>query len=299
MVHGPTSAPPILACPLCRLPLPNVSACACGFKPRLVDGIVDLMTPEQLTEYGEFSAAYDRLRARQKWGGEDLDLPFGPLGHHEVWAVRRRTFKRLDRLLQNECPSKGTALDVGAGNCWLTRHLDHWGFAATALDVNDGAQDGLAAGAAFLSCGDSFERVRAPMGCLPFLDQVFDAVVASRSMQYCRDLAYTLGEFKRVLKPSGVIVVLDSPWYEREKDGVRSHEEGVRDLVERWGLDEAHARRSFFLFRDAFDDAIRRNSLEYRHIRVWPGRARAIESVKGRFFERRIASFPILMISAT
>ena len=180
----------------------------------------------------------------------------------------------------------------------LTRHLDHWGFTATALDVNDGPQDGLAAGAAYLSCGDSFERVRAPMGSMPFLDQVFDLVVASRSLHYCLDLASTLAEFRRVLKPSGVIVVLDSPWYQREKDSVRSQNERVRDLVERWGMDEAHARRSFFLFRDAFDDAIRRNSLEYRRISVWPGRARAIESVKGRFFERRIAAFPILKISS-
>ena len=65
----------------------------------MADGIIDLMTPDQLAEHGEFSAAYDRVRAEQQWGGEDLDLLFAPRGHHDVWATRRRTFERLDRLL--------------------------------------------------------------------------------------------------------------------------------------------------------------------------------------------------------
>lgn len=254
------------------------------------------MTPEQEADYAVFCAAYEDVRRREGWGGDDLELPFEPRSHHEIWAVRRRTFKRLDHLLQRECPRGGTALDVGAGNCWLARHLDHWGFQTTALDVNDGPQDGLQAGAGYLEVGDKFERVRAPMESLPFVEAVFDLIVANGSLHYSRDLGATLGGFLRVLKPGGIIVVMDSPWYERRKDGARAWETGVRDLMERHGLDESLARRSSFLYRTAFAGATMQNGLEYRYIAVWPGWRRTWEMLHGRFYERRIASFPLLKI---
>jgi len=254
------------------------------------------MTLEQKAEYEAFCTGYEQVRLAEGWGGADLDLPFDPMGHHDIWKVRQQTFRRLDGLVQKECPSGGAALDVGAGNCWLTRYLDHWGFEATALDVNDGVQDGLAAGSSYLECGDSFERIRATMEPLPFVDGTFDLVVASGSLHYCQSLVETLGEFKRVAKPSGLIVVMDSPWFEREKNGIRSWERSVRDLVDRHGLDEILARRASFLDRVAFDAAVREAGLEYRKMTVWLGRARVWETVSARFYERRIASFPLLVI---
>jgi SAM-dependent methyltransferase len=254
------------------------------------------MTPDQSAAYEAFCETYERVRTEEGWGGEDLDLPFGPLGHSDIWAVRQQTFKRLDKLLQAECGAAGTALDVGAGNCWLTRHLDHWGFEATALDVNDGPQDGLRAGGGYIECGDSFERIRAPMEALPFLDSVFDLLVASASLHYFQDLSATLGEFARVLKTGGLIVVMDSPWYERQIDGKRSLAQNVRGLIDAHGISEEMARRSSFLYRGAFDTAMLENSLEYRRVSVWPGRKRALETLHARFYERRIASFPLLVI---
>ena len=254
------------------------------------------MTIEQQAEYEAFCSGYERVRLAEGWGGEDLDLPFEPLRHRDIWAVRQQTFKRLDKLIGKECPSAGIALDVGAGNCWLTRYLDHWGFEATALDVNDGPQDGLEAGSSYLECGDSFQRIRATMEPLPFVDGVFDLVVASGSLHYCQSLDATLGEFKRVAKPSGLIVVMDSPWYERETDGIKAWERSVRDLVDRHGIDKTLARRASFLYRDAFAVAVREAGLDYRKQAVWPGHIRAWETVRARFYERRIASFPLLVI---
>ena len=254
------------------------------------------MTDGQKAEYEAFCSGYERVRRAEGWGGEDLDLPFEPLGHHDIWAIRQQTFRGLDKLVQKECPSAGVALDVGAGNCWLTRYLDHWGFEATALDVNDGPQDGLGAGSSYLECGDRFERIRATMEPLPFVEGVFDLVVASGSIHYCQSLVATLGEFKRVAKPSGLIVVMDSPWYERERHGIRSWEQNVRKLVEEHGLDKTLARRASFLFRSSFEAAVKEAGLDYRRLSVWPGRSRAWESVHARFYERRVASFPLLVM---
>jgi SAM-dependent methyltransferase len=254
------------------------------------------MTTDQAAEYARFCAGYERVRRNEGWGGEDLELPFEPRAHHKVWAVRQRTFKRLDQFLRKQMQAGGTALDAGAGNCWLTRHLDHWGFQATALDVNDGSQDGLAAGASYLEVGDKFERIRAPMESLPFVDGVFDLLVVNGSLHYCQDLVRTLGEFRRVLADEGTIVVMDSPWYERKKDGIRAREANVRELIQKHGLDEDLARRSTFLHRTSFAAATMQNRLEYRVLATWTGWRRAKETLSARFYERRIATFPLLVV---
>jgi SAM-dependent methyltransferase len=284
------------SCPECRQPIDPAQRCACGFLARIDDGIVDLMTPAQIEEYSGFITAYDAVRQAEGWGGDDLDLPHAPQGHREIWAVRRRTFRRLDRLLRRTFPTGGKVLDAGAGNCWLTRHLDHWGFDATALDINTSPRDGLRAGQAYLSVGDRFERVRAPMEAPPFPDESFDLVVSSGAFHYAPDPGRTLGALARVLKSSGHIVILDSPWYERRPDGRRAWEQGVRDLIQTHGLDEADARRSTFLYPGGFEAATLENGLTYRRLSVWPGWRRAIDAVRGRFYERPIAAFPLLVV---
>ncbi len=286
----------MLACPGCRRPLDPDRACACGFEPKRRDGVLDLMTPEQTAAYAAFCDGYETLRRREGWGGDDLELPFEPRAHHDVWAVRQWTFKRLERLLGQRLPEGGAALDAGAGNCWLTRHLDHWGFEAVAVDVNDGGWDGLRAGGAYIGVGDHFERVRAPMERLPFQDGVFRLVIAADALHYCPDMAAALGEFKRVLAEDGLIVVMDSPWYERERYGVRAWESAVRARVDRHGAAGEVARRPRFLHREAFAADADRNGLRFELIRAWPGWRRALETASARFYERRLAAFPIAVL---
>ncbi len=286
----------MLACPRCRRGLDPDRACACGFEPKRRDGVLDLMTPEQTAAYAAFRDGYETLRRREGWGGDDLELPFEPRAHHDIWTVRQRTFKRLEGLLRQRLPEGGAALDAGAGNCWLTRHLEHWGFDPVAVDVNDGPVDGLRAGGAYLGIGDHFERVRAPMESLPFRDGAFRLVLAADALHYCPDMAAALGEFKRVLAPDGLIVVMDSPWYERERHGARAWESGVRAMVDRHGVSRDVAGRSRFLFRAAFAADATRNGLGFEVIRPWPGWRRTLEAASARFYERRLAAFPILVV---
>ena len=79
-----------------------------------------------------------------KWGEDDLDLPFNPRRHHDIWTIRQRTFRKFESIVARI--PRGIALDVGAGNCWMTRYLDRWGFGAIAADFNDSPADGLRAG---------------------------------------------------------------------------------------------------------------------------------------------------------
>ena len=134
------------------------------------------------------------------------------------------------------------------------------------------------------------------MDALPFVSATVDLVVVNGSLHYSPDLERTLNEFGRVIKPAGAIVILDAPWYEKERDGERALRKSREALRRRHGLDEELARRSSFISRARFEAAVRTNRLTYKRMFVWPGVARTIEILKARFFERRIASFPLLVI---
>src|SRR2546425_11144189 len=113
-----------------------------------------------------FLEAYEKVRRDEGWGGDDLDLPFYPKRHHEIWNIRQRTFLAFEALAKKA--PRGVALDIGAGNCWMTRYLSEWGFDAIAIDINTSDADGLGAGQKFLDEGSRFVRVRAGMERLPF-----------------------------------------------------------------------------------------------------------------------------------
>ncbi len=285
-----------LACPRCRERLPGELNCTCGFTARRRDGIVDLMTPEQEDEHSDFSRAYERIRAAQGWGGDDLDLPGRARKNKHIWAIRTRTFRRLERFVKRRFPGGGSALDVGAGNCWVTGHLSRWGFRAVALDVNPGHSDGLATGSYHLERGSRFERVRAPMESLPFPPRNFDLVVAGASFHYSQDARRTLLEWERVLRAGGVAIIFDSPWYEHAVDGERVVAERVEDYRRSYDLDERLARRSSFLDRNSFKAILESAEFGFRRIPVWPGPARALEGLRARLIGHRVATFPLLVL---
>ena len=58
-----------------------------------------------------FLNAYQKVRQLEQWGGDDLDLPFHPRRHKNIWAVRRRTFRRFRRLARDV--PRGVAVDEG------------------------------------------------------------------------------------------------------------------------------------------------------------------------------------------
>src|SRR5215475_342798 len=115
-----TLAEPLFLCPCCRRPLPLRAPCSCGFVVRERDGIIDLMTDDELSDIQPFVDAYDTVRADEQWGDDDLDLPFHPLRHRSIWDIRRRTFRSFQKILTGL--RRGVALDIGAGNCWMTRY---------------------------------------------------------------------------------------------------------------------------------------------------------------------------------
>lgn len=188
-------------------------------------------------EYGAHRAAEGRALSRE----ELLRLPYlrtGPVARQ--WQVRARSYQALvRRVLRPMARAAGRplqVLDLGAGNGWLCHRVARAGHQALALDIREDDVDGLGAAAGFLlDPAASFERVVASFEELPLRERSFDLVVFNASLHYTVDLGRALAEAVRVIRPGGRLVVLDSPFYQREADGMRMVEEKHREASLRFG----------------------------------------------------------------
>jgi len=101
-------------------------------------------------------------------------------------------------------------LDIGTGPCWTSRLLAERGARVIALDVNEANYYGLgAADILFDKRGVYFERILESMTRLPFADNSIDRITFNASFHHTPDMIGTLAECARVLKPDGVIAMVN------------------------------------------------------------------------------------------
>ena len=288
------SADSLFLCPQCRQPLPVRPPCSCGFLLRESSGIINLMTDQESAVVQPFLDVYEQVRRDERWGGDDLDLPFHPRRHRDIWRIRQHTFRKFESVVADA--KRGIALDIGAGNCWMTRYLDRWGFDAIALDINTSGMDGLRAGRKFIDEGAAFLRVRSGMERLPFLSERIRLLATNASFHYASDFRIALSEFERVLTPGGIIAIVDSPFYENAADGERMMAERVVEFRRKYGMPETFARRSRYLTYKDLEEMVRSLNLSCQVLPVWPGFRRSYKALRAKFAGRNIAEFPVVVI---
>ena len=171
-----------------------------------------------------FRSAYAAQRAAE---GRRLDraqlhtvpyLTSGPLVRQ--WQVRARTYDTFVRRVLLPDIARLTRplrlLDLGAGNGWLSHRAALAGCDATSVDIRDDDVDGLGAAKGFLDAvSPHFWRVAGSFEALPIASAAYDMVVFNASLHYATDLALVLQQARRVLRPGGRLVILDSPFYRR------------------------------------------------------------------------------------
>jgi ubiquinone/menaquinone biosynthesis C-methylase UbiE len=158
-------------------------------------------TPEHIkdvnTRYHDAAAGeYDA-----KWG-----IDFGEIGQRQV---RLKLVKALGGL---DGRSFGDALEIGSGTGYFSLNLVQLGVIErlTATDISPGMLARLAATAEALGVGD-VTTVATEAEELPFEDESFDLVLGHAVLHHIPDLDRAFAEFRRVLRPGGVIAFAGEP----------------------------------------------------------------------------------------
>jgi SAM-dependent methyltransferase len=185
-------------------------------------GILRFLSPERLAAIAPFAHQYRAVREREGYRQPTPEFyrrlpetaPDDP--HRNEWRIRRESFEHVKQhALAPRAP--GTrVLDLGAGNGWLSHRLATLGCSVVAVDWLDDDEDGLGACRHYET---SFAIVQADFNALPFEPAQFDLVVLAGSLHYSPSPAATLEEARRMLRPGGTVVVMDSPMFERAADG--------------------------------------------------------------------------------
>jgi ubiquinone/menaquinone biosynthesis C-methylase UbiE len=158
-------------------------------------------TPEHIkdvnTRYHDAAAEeYD-----SKWG-----IDFGEVGQRQV---RLKLIKALGGL---DGRSFGDALEIGSGTGYFSLNLVQLGLIErlTATDISPGMLKRLAATAEALGL-DRVRTVATEAEELPFEDESFDLVFGHAVLHHIPDLGRAVAEFRRVLRPGGMIAFAGEP----------------------------------------------------------------------------------------
>ncbi|HEU4630439.1 MAG TPA: methyltransferase domain-containing protein [Gemmatimonadaceae bacterium] len=238
------------------------------------------MTHAAPSPQARFRAAYGEHRAaegRRHDGAELLALPYlraGPLARQ--WRVRARSFDAfVHHVLRPAARARGQplrVLDLGAGNGWLCYRVALAGHHALAVDVRDDDVDGLAAAGPYLRLTSGrLQRAAASFDALPLRAGSVDLAVFNASLHYALDLAAVLREARRVVRPGGRVVVLDSPFYTSDAAGAAMVAEKRCEAAALFG-DRADALLGLpfieYLTRERLERASRGLGLAWRRHRV-------------------------------
>jgi len=132
-------------------------------------------------------------------------------------------------------PSSGfdRALEIGAGTGYFTLNLLRAGVirSAVASDISPGMLRALSVSAGEL--GLTVETVACEASALPFEDDSFDLVFGHAVLHHLPDLAAAFREFRRVLRPGGVVAFCGEP--SRYGDRISSvPKRGARAVAPLW-----------------------------------------------------------------
>lgn len=259
-----------------------------------VDGIHRLLGPERHAEITAALAFYCRVRADEGFCHSD-ELPRVPRGHvqERVWRLRARHFRRFLDWLSRERPARAI-VDIGAGCCWAAQRLAERGHRVAAIDVNLDPDDGLGALSVPGRAHERVERIEADMEFVPLEAGCADVVLLNGALHYARCPQNVVAEARRILRPGGALVILDSPVYRRSGDGEAMVKGKRREFMARYGYAPARDGAAGYFTVSGLGRMLDRAGFEVSVI-GWPSRFREAGRDLIELFRhgRRTARFPM------
>ena len=298
-----------LRCPECSASIGPISdrndgllsACiecdCCGHVSTRANGVWRMLSRHQRLRFSGFLRDYEEIRRAEGRGSNHpafyLALPFADLtgNFREQWCIRGRSYRFLERhilpQLEERHGANFRALDIGAGNCWLSYRLALRGHHPVAVDLCSNAYDGLEAASHYASVlPEPFARIETEMNCLPFDDAQFDVAIYNASFHYSTDYERTLREALRCLRPGGTILVIDSPTYQQSHSGEAMRSERRQTFAARFGTrGDALATRDY-LTPDIMDHLATLGIRWKRHL-AWYGLRWRLRPAIARINRRR------------
>ena len=136
-----------------------------------------------------------------KWG-----IDYGPKGRAQV-------MNKLGKALGRRPEPLARGLEIGAGTGYFSLNLLRAGLLdeAVATDVSDGMLSALSRSAERLGLSGRIETVTCDAEALPFENESFDIVFGHAVLHHIPDLPQAFREFRRVLKPGGVVAFCGEP----------------------------------------------------------------------------------------
>jgi ubiquinone/menaquinone biosynthesis C-methylase UbiE len=137
-----------------------------------------------------------------KWG-----IDFGDIGQEQV------RLKLVKALGGREGQRFGDALEIGSGTGYFSLNLVQLGVIErlTATDISPGMLKRLTATATALGVEPRVATVATEAEELPFEDESFDLVFGHAVLHHIPDLDRAFAEFRRVLRPGGMIAFAGEP----------------------------------------------------------------------------------------
>jgi SAM-dependent methyltransferase len=170
------------------------------------------------------------------------------------------------------------------------------GHQVVATDVNLDPDDGLLAANRFLASPALLPRAEAEMEALPFEPGLFDLVVVAGALHHAPRLGRALLEMRRVTRPGGLLVVIDSPVYRRRADGEARVARRMEDLGRRYKVAIPRDSQADYLVVGEMAGAFQSAgwSLDVRGWPPWAAEWTSDLLAIGRH-GRRSARFPVLI----
>ena len=268
-----------LICPVCRSSAGELeripehcSPCAqCGFCSRKADGVVRALAPERRAYYERFLSDYGAIRHSEGRGSANPDyyraLPYRDISgkNSGQWEIRGRTYRYFETRLLDK--NRLDILDLEAGNGWMSHRLAQRGHRPVAVDIFVDELDGLKASRSY----GQFPAVEAEFDRLPFESGQFDLAIFNASLHYSTDYHRTLGEARRCLKPTGEIVVLDSPLYKLREYGEMMRAERHAQFLAQYGFASDSIANLEYLYESQLSELARDLDMRWRMYQPWYG----------------------------
>lgn len=239
-----------MLCPSCREPIDERSL-RCGGGHQFVEtkGVLRLLDHGFGERLDRFLTAFQPLREADGRRIRDPSvfplLPYA-LSRDPEWRMRGYDLAVIRRLTAGR--TRGSALDVGAWNGWLSHHLVAGGHVVTAVDYFVDELDGLGAQRFYPV---RWRSVQMDLRDLSVLEMRFDLVVLNRCIQFFEDPAAIVTAAAALVAPGGLLVatgleVFSDPTVRRRQVVAmleRHRRHGLEPFVPFKGYLDSHDRR--------------------------------------------------------